>query len=122
MKRHRSIVLDICWQHKISPDDFFGPSRSQRLAGCRRDAILALRAAGFTVEGCARMVRRHVSTVHYWLKPHNRAQRLKAMLERKAWKKNQKTQRYRRTRAEMANCMDSLIQSLPARTSGPTLS
>lgn len=83
----KSIVFSICEQHKVLPDEFFGRSRSQRLAACRRDAIIALREAGMSVEACAKLVKRNISTAHYWLKPHNRAHRKASMLARKAWKR-----------------------------------
>lgn len=103
----RSIVLTICEQHRIRPEEFFGKSRCQKLSACRRDAILALYEAGFSVSGCARMIRRNVSTVHYWLKPANRDHRKKSMLARKSWKRN---------------CMDTSIQQFHPHAPSNTLS
>lgn len=64
-----SIVLDICHERLILPEEFFGPRRNKRLVEARKAAIEAFRAAGFSLRGTARMIRRDHTTVCYWLHP-----------------------------------------------------
>jgi chromosomal replication initiation ATPase DnaA len=68
-----SIVLQVCRELKIHPDEFFGPKRDRRLTRARRIAIKRLIAAGFNMAGAARMIRRNYSTVRYWMNPKLRA-------------------------------------------------
>lgn len=67
-----SIVLDVCQRHHISPDEFFGRRRHRKLVEARISAIMAFRAAGFSVRGTARMMRCNHSSVAYWLNPDAR--------------------------------------------------
>ena len=80
------IVLHVCDKYKISTEEFFGPLRTQALAASRCEAIGILRSRGLSKSVCARIVRRHVSTITYWLNPIIRAHRLNAMRSRKARK------------------------------------
>lgn len=61
-----SIVIQVCRELKIRPDEFFGSGRCRRLTRARRIAIKRLIAAGFNMAGAARMIRRNYSTVRYW--------------------------------------------------------
>jgi hypothetical protein len=78
------VVLEICKTRGISADDFFGPLKSQVLAASRCEVIGILRDRGLSKAVCARIVRRNVSTVHYWLNPVIRSHRLASMRTRKA--------------------------------------
>lgn len=64
-----SIVVQVCRELKIRPDEFFGNGRDRRLTRARRIAIKRLIAAGFSMAGAARMIRRNYSTVRYWVHP-----------------------------------------------------
>jgi hypothetical protein len=68
-----SIVLDVCRELRIHPEEFFGPKRDRRLTRARRIAIKRLIASGFSMAGAARMIRRNYSTVRYWMRPNLRA-------------------------------------------------
>lgn len=68
-----SIVVQVCRELKIHPNEFFGPKRDRRLTRARRIAIKRLLAAGFSMAGAARMIRRNYSTVRYWENPKLRA-------------------------------------------------
>jgi chromosomal replication initiation ATPase DnaA len=64
-----SIVLTVCQELKIHPHEFFGSGRDHRLVRARRIAIKRLRAAGFSMAGIARMMKRNYSTIRYWVHP-----------------------------------------------------
>lgn len=68
-----SIVLQVCRELKIHPYEFFGSGRDRRLTRARRIAIKRLIAAGFSMAGAARMIRRNYSTVRYWMRPKLKA-------------------------------------------------
>lgn len=68
-----SIVLTVCREHKIKPDDFFNPKkRKRRLVKARLVAIHRLDDAGFSMAGISRMMRRHYDTIRYWMHPDYR--------------------------------------------------
>lgn len=71
----KSIVLEVCHEYKIQPDEFFGNGRDRRLSNARRIAIMRLKQAGFSNAGVARLMRRSYSTIQYWLFPEYRARR-----------------------------------------------
>lgn len=71
----QSIVLQVCKEMGVEPADFFGRRRDQRLVSARRLAIDRLVAAGFSMRGVSRMMRRNYSTVQYWMRPALREKR-----------------------------------------------
>lgn len=71
----QSIVLTVCREHRVRPDEFFSRRTDRKFVRCRVEAIKRLREAGFSQAGIARMVRREYSTVRYWLHPEYRERR-----------------------------------------------
>lgn len=69
------IILAICREHLITPEEFFGNRRTRRLTSARKMAIELLRAKGLSLMGCARLIRRDRETIRYWLYPKVRDQR-----------------------------------------------
>jgi len=65
-----SIVLQVCREFGVSPDDFFDPKKRDRnLVRVRVYAIARLAAAGFNMRAISRLIRRNYSTVRYWSRP-----------------------------------------------------
>jgi len=72
----KSIVLTVCDELDIPPEEFFGPRRSRDLTNARLVAVQRLHAAGFSYKAAARLIKRRYSTVMYLLRPEYRAQRV----------------------------------------------
>ena len=102
---NRSIVLNVCEQHQVSPADFFGKGRTKKLSEARRAAIEALAEAGFGTHATARLVKRDTSTVIYWLKQSARDRR-KAYLREYAG-----NARSEEERIEHINCLKGTFRA-----------
>jgi hypothetical protein len=70
-----SIVLTVCEECGIAPEEFFGPYRERRMTEARRIAAERLQAAGFCYASIGRLIRRSHSAVQYLLKPGYREAR-----------------------------------------------
>jgi len=68
----KAIVKQVILESGIGSKDFFGTSRTRHLVRARRKAIKRLKAAGFSDAATARIMKRNVSTVQYWLHPEYR--------------------------------------------------
>ena len=69
------IVITVCEEMGVDSQDFFGRDRSRELVNARREAIVRLIKAGFSMAATARLIKKSYSTVQYWLKPDFRAHR-----------------------------------------------
>lgn len=72
---NKSIVLTVCEELNVTPENFFGPRRKKQLTHARRVAIQRLHDAGFSYMAVARLIRRNYSTVQYWIHADYREQR-----------------------------------------------
>jgi hypothetical protein len=63
----KSIVLTVCEEMGITPEEFFGPRKLKHLTHARREAIDRMMAAGFSMTGVAAAIRRNYSSVQYWV-------------------------------------------------------
>lgn len=77
----QSIVLSLCEKYKITTDMFYGDSQDKRVVACRRAAIVAMFKAGISKNAIARLTKRHLSTVQYWLDGDLRERRKKRASE-----------------------------------------
>lgn len=71
-----SIVLDVCREMYVLPEEFFGGCRRRDVTEARKLAIQRFKDAGFSMKGTARMMRVHLDTVRYWAHPHHRKMKL----------------------------------------------
>lgn len=62
--------------YSVTPSEFYGDEISSRITTSRRMAMIALHAAGFNNREIAKITKRHIHTVRYWLKPENREKRI----------------------------------------------
>lgn len=76
-----SIVLDVCKEMHVLPEEFFNGSRRHDVVEARKEAIKRFMAADFSIAGTARVMRVHFDTVRYWANPRHREKKL-ARLER----------------------------------------
>lgn len=73
---NKSIVLTVCEDLGITPEEFFGPQRQKRLTHARCLAISRMLEAGFSLAGIAAAIRRNYSTVQYWVHASYREKRV----------------------------------------------
>lgn len=76
-------IAEICFQHMVTPEEFFGPLRSRHLVAARKAAIDVLREAGLSLNACARLIKRDKSTVYYWVHPRIRDRKREHMRKRR---------------------------------------
>ena len=69
----RAILKEVMDRRGVGPKDFFGAGRMKHIVLARRTAIKVLKAEGFSSAAIARLMKRNVSTVDYWIKPEYRA-------------------------------------------------
>jgi hypothetical protein len=68
----KSVVIQVCNEHKIYPAELFGGGRDRRITVARREAIRRLDGEGCTQEAIARLLKLNVSSVRYWMDPKYR--------------------------------------------------
>jgi len=66
----RGTIDVVIARHRISRDEFFGPTRFAYLVAARRDAVLRMKSLGYNDEMIAREMRRGVSTIRNYYQPH----------------------------------------------------
>lgn len=71
-----SIVMAVCRECKVHPTEFFGRGKDKRLTKCRRLAIHRLHQAGFNYLAISRLMKRHYSTIMYWVHAEYRERRV----------------------------------------------
>lgn len=75
MKLHPAI-FDALMKYGINADEFFSRTLAPVVVEARREVILELAAGGCNNRAIARIVKRNVCTVRYWLNPHVREHRV----------------------------------------------
>lgn len=78
---NKSIVLTVCEELNITPEDFFGPGRVKRLTHARRVAIQRLHDVGMSYASIASCIRRNYSSVQYWMHAEYREKRSRYFAE-----------------------------------------
>ena len=64
------IVRSVILRHHIHKDDFFGLSRELHLVQARIEAAQKLHSAGKTKSQIARVLKRNIDTIRYYLEPN----------------------------------------------------
>lgn len=78
------IILDVCKNHRITLADFFGPTRHQTIVLARIEALsIFIGEKRLSLAATARILRRHRTTIQYWLSVQSREHRREYM--RKRW-------------------------------------
>ena len=110
----KSIVLEICRQHRVGPEEFFSVSRKKWVLEARIAAIKALREAGFGKAAVGRLIRRSAYIARYWEDEEYRARkrvqnREKARLPENVAKRRLRRQQERQLRQGTTAPSDAVL-------------